>query len=145
MLWPKNSFGVVMCPCALAMFAVPATKTSGSRTPAARQERRPRVDIQNLRIDDRKQCSRRALSTIGRRAGGGQSFGSLAVGTTCRQREALRPSHAHGISAGEVRSAEYGWIELVTRIGRKLANVARNERVFGTAAPRARAHQINHW
>src|SRR5512143_2630857 len=46
MLWPKNSFGVVTWPCALAV-AVAATKARGSI--AARQVRNLRIDIQNLR------------------------------------------------------------------------------------------------
>src|SRR6266699_5582279 len=46
MLWPKNSFGVVTWPCALAV-VVAATNTIGSN--AARQVRNLRIDIQNLR------------------------------------------------------------------------------------------------
>ena len=53
MLWPKNSFGDVTWPCALA---VAAANTQRQQTAAACQERNLRIDIQNLRKVGRASC-----------------------------------------------------------------------------------------
>src|SRR5215831_4018168 len=84
MLCPKNSLGVVTCPCATAGDAVAMTNASG-RT-AACQRRSARIDIQTSEMVGKTVC---APVLAGYGARDGWNLGRLASGNTRQKGLAL--------------------------------------------------------
>src|SRR5262245_34043854 len=103
MLWPKNSFGVVMWPFSWANAGDVVAAANASGRTAACQRRSPRIDIQNLRNGGRD-CLRRRFSGI-RRDWDGWNLDRLASGNTRQKGLVLTGLFLCGRQAARVRTS----------------------------------------